>query len=360
MTPRSDSEAAVDLVNLTPELIPLLVFLVSFQAEPRKFRTGLYLTAAIGWLAMVLLGAVIAAATSIWDDLSAGWVLLGVLALGALTIAGLAVFMIAAGVTLVLKEGFGLRRLLSVVLGVLMLAFLAVMALAVYQVNTGLLLWLVLLGMPASYLGFGFTSFVIYGSFYPAWMLRYGAAPGVVIVLGSGLIDGQVPPLLADRLRTGRQVFERAISSGRPVALVTSGGKGEDEPVAEAVAMRDFLVADGMAAESVLVEDRSRSTQQNLAYTAELLAAEQIPGPAAVVTSDFHALRAAFLMRKAGIDGYAVGARTVRYFWPTAVIREYVAVLRDHFWLNAVMLALSCVPVGWALVGIVSGMLTAR
>jgi uncharacterized SAM-binding protein YcdF (DUF218 family) len=346
------------LVDLAPELLPLLVFLISFQAEPRKFRTGVYLAGALGWLVVLFLGFLVAAVTSIWDDLSAAYLLLGALALGAFAIAGLAVFLIAAGITLVLKEGFGIRRLLSVVLGVLMLGFLVLLSVAVAQANTGALLWLTLLGLPASYLGFGFAAFVIYGSFYPAWMVRYGLPPAAVVVLGSGLIDGRVPPLLAGRLRKGRHIFERALGAGRPVKLVTSGGKGRDEPVAEGVAMRDFLVAEGVSEEVLLVEDRSRNTQQNLAYTATLLADEGVVGPVAVVTSDFHALRAAFLMRKAGLDGYAVGSRTVRYFWPTAVIREYVAVLRDHFWLNAVLLVLSCVPLGFAVVGIIADKLS--
>jgi uncharacterized SAM-binding protein YcdF (DUF218 family) len=345
-----------NLVNITPELIPVVVFLVSFLHEPRKFRTGIYLFVALGWLAVLGFGLVLAAAIHLWQGAGA-FVVLGALALGALTIAGLAVFLIAAGITLVAKEGFGLRRLLSVLLGVLLLAFIGTLIFAVMQVESGTLVWLTLIGFPASYLGFGFASFVIYGSFYPAWMARFGPPPAAVIVLGSGLINGHVPPLLAGRLRKARQVADRAVAAGRPVRIITSGGKGPDEPIAEGVAMRDFLIGEGMAPATLLAEDRSRNTQQNLAYSMELLAAEQIVGPVAVVTSDFHALRAAFLMRKASIAGYAVGSRTARYFWPTAVIREFVAVLRDHFWLNAVMLGLSCVPVTIALVSVISSKL---
>ena len=40
-----------------------------------------------------------------------------------------------------------------------------------------------------------------------------------------------------------------------------------------------------------------------------------------------------------------MGAPTAVYYWPSAVIREFFAVLRDHFWLNAVLLALSVVPI---------------
>lgn len=38
------------------------------------------------------------------------------------------------------------------------------------------------------------------------------------------------------------------------------------------------------------------------------------------------------MMRKAGLDGYATGARTARYFWPSAKVREFIAIVVDHKW----------------------------
>lgn len=331
-----------------PELFPLVIFLISFGIEPRKFRTGVYLLVGLGWLAVLLLVGLMSVALQLGSD-SGAQLLIALLVVSGLTVAGLGVFLVIAGITLVRREGFNPRRLLSVVVGLVLLGFLAGIVVVAVSRNTKLFAWLAVLGIPASYLGFGFAAFVIYGAFYPAWMAKFGAPAGAVVVLGAGLIDGRVPPLLASRLRKGRAVFDRAKAAGRPVKMITSGGKGPDEPVAEAVAMRDFLLADGMDPQDVLTEDRSRNTAQNLAFTAEILRAATLPGPVAVVTSDFHALRAAFLMRSAKIDGYAVGARTAVYYWPTAVIREYVAVLRDHLWLNAILVALSSVPLGLAI-----------
>lgn len=336
-------------LSIGPEIIPLAIFVISFALEPRKFRTGLYLLGALGWLAAIVLGWTLAAASTV-DDQLGGWWLLGVVVVAGLTLVGLAVFMIVAGITLVRREGLRPTRLLSIALGLLVLGYLGWLAMAIAGENVTHVVWAIWVGLPLSYFGFGFAAFVIYGAVYPAWMVRFGPPAEAVIVLGSGLIRGAVPPLLADRLRAGRRVYAHAVASGRQPLLITSGGQGPDEPVAEAVAMRDFLADDGLEASSILVEDQSRNTQQNLAFSAELLRARQVTGPVAVVTSDFHALRAALLMRAAGIRGYTVGARTARYFWPTAVIREYAAVLRDHFWLNAVMVALSCVPLGLATV----------
>jgi uncharacterized SAM-binding protein YcdF (DUF218 family) len=64
----------------------------------------------------------------------------------------------------------------------------------------------------------------------------------------------------------------------------------------------------------------------------------------AVVTSNFHAFRAALLMRRAGLPGYTIGAPTAGYYWPSASIREYVAILRDHPVLNAFGIGLSLGP----------------
>lgn len=246
-----------------------------------------------------------------------------------------------------------MSRVLGLGLGLLLLAYVGLVVAMVYTDSLSLFNWLVLLGLPAGYLGIAFTAFLLYGALYPALMARWGGPVVAVIVLGSGLIGGAVPPLLAARLRRGRQLYDKAGTHGASVRLVTSGGQGADEPVAEAVAMADYLVADGVPAEAVLVEDRSRNTEENLANTAELLRGEGLTGPVAVVTSDFHAFRAALLMRKAGLAGYSVGAPTARYYWPAAVIREFIAVLVDHLWLNVVLLGLTLLPLLIALFGLI-------
>ncbi len=330
---------------LAPLLLPVLVFVVSFSLEPRKFRTGLYFFAAAGWVLILVLGWLTEAATRLWDDVAGAYVLLGFLALLVLAGVLLGVFMVISGITLVRREGIRATRLLSIVLGLAVLAYLALGAGVVFSNQLGLVLLFGVIGIPVAYFGFGFASFVLYGLLYPAWMERFGGPVNTVVVLGSGLIEGRVPPLLASRLRKGRAVRDRSAATGLDPRMITSGGRGPDEPVAEAEAMREFLLADGVHAESVLMEDRSRNTEENLEFSAELIAERGLAGPTAVVTSDFHALRAALLMRKSGLPGYAVGAATARYFWPTAVIREYAAVIRNHFWLNVVLVAVCFVPV---------------
>lgn len=190
-------------------------------------------------------------------------------------------------------------------------------------------------------------------------MAHRGGPVVAIVVLGSGLIRGKVPPLLSARLDRGRQLRDRLMVASPPL-MITSGGQGPDEPVAEGEAMADYLIDKGVPEESIVVENRSRNTEQNLRYSAELLKQRGVSGPVAAVSNDFHAFRAALLMRRLHIPGYALGAPTARYYWPTAVIREFVAVLRDNLVLNAVLLCLSCVPLLVFVVNLVVSALSQR
>jgi hypothetical protein len=50
-----------------------------------------------------------------------------------------------------------------------------------------------------------------------------------------------------------------------------------------------------------------------------------------------------------------VGAPTAHYYWPTAVLREYVAIMRDHARLNVAGLVASSFPLGmWVLLSFFS------
>lgn len=330
---------------ISPGIFTVLLAAIGLDwyRDPRKFRIGLTLTALIVWALLSLTFTSVATAEE-WDDLGGVYVLFGVLGLILLAVVAFAGFLVVTGVTLLRREGVRLSHGLSLGLGLTLLAYVGIGYWVVNVQATGWLVVMLLLGLPVGYLGFAFVAFLLYGSLYPALMARIGAPAAVVVVLGSGLVRGRVPPLLVARLRRGRQQYDRLVAKGATPVLATSGGQGADEPMAEAAAMAEFLIADGVPSERILVEDRSRNTEENLLNTTELVRANGVDGPVVAVTSDFHAFRAALLMRAHGIAGYAVGAPTARYYWPSAVIREFIAVLRDHFWLNVVLLGLNCVP----------------
>lgn len=139
-----------------------------------------------------------------------------------------------------------------------------------------------------------------------------------VIVLGCQ-VKGEIPTyMLQDRLNAALELLKE-----NPEAVcVVSGGKGNLEDISEAEAMRRYLNARGIADERIIPEPRSTSTEENLRFSAELLAERGISGNMVVVTNEFHQYRADIYARRAGLNVGHHSARTALRLFPNQWVRE--------------------------------------
>ncbi|GAA2520709.1 YdcF family protein [Rarobacter incanus] len=332
--------------------------------DPRKVRIGVYLLSTIVVIAfgivtevLVALGKAVAGPGSSTDQQIAAtnaqaWVLFGVIAVGLLSMTVIAVFLILTGVLVVRREGRSLSHALALITGGGILAFLGAMVWSILTNREPIFLTLVALTLPAGYIGFGLIAYLLWSRLYVAYAGRVRRKPIVaVIVLGSGLIRGlTVTPLLAARVERGIKERQRWIRRGSRPVLIVSGGQGPRERVSEAAAMADYAFGQGLVGSDIRLERRSRTTMENLEFSRELLRASGPDSPVAIATSSFHAFRAAIFMRKMKWRGYAVGSPTAGYYWPTAFLREYIAVLREHLTLNVIAVAILLLPFAAGLV----------
>lgn len=149
-----------------------------------------------------------------------------------------------------------------------------------------------------------------------------------VLVLGAGLKHGdRLGEVLVSRLERGLELM-RARPGGK---IIVSGGQGADETRTEASAMREYLMARGVEASRILVEDKSTTTVQNIEFTKKLLMAEQPGGipSLSLVTSEFHLYRASELANREGLRVYSFAARTPSRELMNYAIREYFAVVKN-------------------------------
>jgi len=326
--------------------IPVVVFAVCFLVslrEPRRMRCAVFLLATVLSLAFALLY-VVEPRGMVEPNGQANLVLMYVqiafLFLAVLVVVGLGIVLILNGFTMVRKEGRRLANLLGLFLGLVIVGYIVASILSIVADQDRLFIWILFLGFPLSYLGFGFTAYLLYSGLYLWFTKRWGKPPAAVVILGSGLVHNKVTPLLASRLNEGMILANR---TEEPI-FVVSGGKGTDEQRSEASAMEEYLVNSGIPDESIIAEDLSRTTRENIVNTKAILETKGITGPVAVATNNFHAFRAALLLCREKVPGYAVGAPTARYYWPAATIREYVAILRDSLRFNAICLGLTILP----------------
>ncbi len=145
-----------------------------------------------------------------------------------------------------------------------------------------------------------------------------------IIVLGSGTVDGKPTPTLASRLDTAALLIKQ-----QPQALIiTSGGVGYGRTRSEAAIMATYLQQNhDIPLSRIYKEGKSTSTEENLAYSRAILAHQGISesAPIAIVTSDFHTIRAAAI---ATHQGYG---QPIPVASPTPLSIRYNAWFREYF-----------------------------
>ncbi|MGB2578667.1 uncharacterized SAM-binding protein YcdF (DUF218 family) [Elusimicrobium simillimum] len=146
-----------------------------------------------------------------------------------------------------------------------------------------------------------------------------------VIILGAGIKGETVLPGLKSRLDTALKYIEKNPNA----IIVVSGGQGPGESISEANAMQRYLIAAGIARERILLENKSRNTQQNLSYSKYVLGeyfGQDKKYKVTVISSRYHLYRAARLTGKEGLDFTLLGAPTPLYLCPPAYMREALSI----------------------------------
>ena len=110
------------------------------------------------------------------------------------------------------------------------------------------------------------------------------------------------------------------------VKAVITGGQGPREDITEAEAMRRLLAENNIGEERILIEDKSKSTIENLKFADELYNLHE--KNIVIVTSDYHIFRSLSIAKKLGYKNVAgLSARSQVLVLPAYLLREYVAVV---------------------------------
>ena len=150
-----------------------------------------------------------------------------------------------------------------------------------------------------------------------------------ILILGAGLIRGEEISLsLQYRLKTGLREHQK-----NPDAyIIVSGGKGSDESISEAQAMKQWLIAHGVADDQILMEDQSRNTYENFLFTQEVMKQHHIASShITLITNRFHMRRARYLGEAQGFHISQKPAPDLPFSEPCMYTREFFAMMRTYF-----------------------------
>ena len=151
-----------------------------------------------------------------------------------------------------------------------------------------------------------------------------------VVVLGCQVVGERPSVMLRQRIHTAYEYL-----SAHPDAVcIATGGKGSNESISEAECIRRELVALGIDEGRIYKEDCSVNTAENLAFSAQIIEKEGLSTTVAVVSDNFHQLRASIFARRVGLDARSVGCASAWYlgggYWAREVLALAAAFVRGY------------------------------
>lgn len=169
-----------------------------------------------------------------------------------------------------------------------------------------------------------------------------------IIILGCWFRkDGTLPPLLQGRVDRALSFWRRQKEeTGKEAILIPSGGQGKNEPMAEAEAMRRYLVSQNVPERAIRMEAQSANTFQNMAFSKKIVDELDPGGKVLFATTNYHVFRSGLWSNLAGLHAEGIGSRTKWWFWPNAFMRECLGLLKKRWKQEIFLLALLIVFFG--------------
>jgi len=323
-------------ILLAPAVIPGVLFVYSFIKEPRQFRNALFLFATLAWSSILLVLRL--------NNFILGLILVILILLTPFLTIG---FLLINTIVVVKNNGFSLTSMLPFLMAGFLVLLIASPTIVNYfdpDVRHIIVFVLGLFTLEGLWFSFTFMALLFYSWIYR--ILPRRRQYDYIIIHGAGLDGPRPTPLLAGRIDKALELWNKQHQHGK---FVVSGGQGADEVVSEAQAMRDYLLEKGVPAAAILMEDKSTTTWENLKNSLAVIRADRATNDStddanddtdtasndfttAVVTSDFHVFRCAEYAHNLGIKADGIGSHTKGWYWPTAFIREFIAITKAHLW----------------------------
>lgn len=96
----------------------------------------------------------------------------------------------------------------------------------------------------------------------------------------------------------------------KQTVCIVTGGKTLGSDISEAECMYDWLVEKGISGERIIKEEMALDTYQNFKFSYEIIEKLAENADVAVVTGDYHVLRAKLMAKVQGYDPVMLSAET--------------------------------------------------
>ena len=143
-----------------------------------------------------------------------------------------------------------------------------------------------------------------------------------VIVLGCQ-IRGSVPSM---SLNQRCKAAVKYMNENPEAVAIASGGQGSDEDLSEGQCIFNIMTENGIDPDRIFIEDKSTSTDENIAFSKKIIDEKGLSSEVAVATNEYHEKRAIMICKKNGLTAYSIPAPSSKWGKPTFFTREVFAV----------------------------------
>ena len=158
-----------------------------------------------------------------------------------------------------------------------------------------------------------FLFIILYLGFVAVSIWNYGHVDerepaDAIIVLGAAAWHDNPSPVFLERIRHGIWLYE----NGYADYLIFTGGHGDGAEYAESYVAMNYAIAAGIPAESILIEEYSRTTEDNFSYAMDLIKDHHIR-TVIIVSDPLHMYRAMRMVRDTDLEAFSSPTPTTRY-----------------------------------------------
>ncbi len=153
-----------------------------------------------------------------------------------------------------------------------------------------------------------------------------------LIVLGAQVKESGPSAVLKYRLDAACEY----LNDNPGTVCILSGGRGPNEPWAEAEGMCDYMTAKGIPESRIILEKESLNTKQNIENCLNLskdgggLLIDPEHDRIGIVTNNFHIFRGVSIAKKAGAANvFGIPAYSRPLYLPNNMLREFFGVVKD-------------------------------
>ena len=130
----------------------------------------------------------------------------------------------------------------------------------------------------------------------------------VAIILGAATSGEKVSPVYRERINHGIWLFENEYVD----YLILTGGVGKGNEKSDAYVAKQYAIEKGVPEQVILIEEKSKITEENLEYAKEIMDAFSMD-TAIIVSDPLHMKRAMLMAKDYGIEACSSPTPTTMY-----------------------------------------------